>query len=227
MSTAMCTTPRGCINFDDHLTAVYALNAMRPYALLFFVLALQLCAVPMASTDIVKNAARELKHESTAEDVEYADLSNGFASFNSEGDKMAAEMFNPHGKNLHANNLQSSEVDDDPNAACAPEDYPKLDDWITQGGIVVVILGMLVSFWGLALVCDHYFCAALIIMCEETKIPEDVAGATVMAIGTSAADVMISVISLFVQQSTLGLGTIIGITRVYTISCDISFIFVN
>jgi hypothetical protein len=37
-----------------------------------------------------------------------------------------------------------------------------------------------------------------------------VAGATIMAIGTSFADLMISVIALFVSKSTVGLGTIVG-----------------
>lgn len=36
------------------------------------------------------------------------------------------------------------------------------------------------------------------------------AGATIMAIGTSFGDLMISVIALFVEKSTVGLGTIIG-----------------
>jgi hypothetical protein len=35
---------------------------------------------------------------------------------------------------------------------------------------------MVMCFWGLALVCDHYFCSALMILCEETGIPENVAG---------------------------------------------------
>ena len=56
---------------------------------------------------------------------------------------------------------------------------------------MLIIFVMLLSFWGLAFVCDHYFCSSLMVLCEERGIPENVAGATVMAIGTSAADLMI------------------------------------
>ena len=85
-----------------------------------------------------------------------------------------------------------------------------VDQWIHDGGWVIILLGMIQCIWGLARVCDHYFCSSLRVVCDVWKIPDNVVGATVMAIGTSAADLFISMISLFHSKSTLGLGTIIG-----------------
>jgi K+-dependent Na+/Ca+ exchanger-like protein len=82
--------------------------------------------------------------------------------------------------------------------------------WVTSGGIIAIVYGISQCFFGLATVCEEYFCPALEILCEELHIPEDVAGATFMAIGSSAGDLIISVLALFLMRSTIGLGTIIG-----------------
>lgn len=42
------------------------------------------------------------------------------------------------------------------------------------------------------------------------NIPDDVAGATLMATGASAPELLASCMSLFVTHSSLGLGTIVG-----------------
>lgn len=86
----------------------------------------------------------------------------------------------------------------------------KVSTWILDGGFLLYFLLLVPCFWGLAFVCEDYFCSSLRILCEELKVPDDVAGATFMAIGTSAADLIISTVSLLVFRSTLGLGTIIG-----------------
>ena len=152
-----------------------------------------------------------------ADGLMYADTTSiGFGAITATTDALHVSIYNDDGNSIYtytlAGSTSSEDEEDDGNSACTA-DEDEVEDvpaWIWQGGVIVFIIGMLICFWGLALVCDHYFCAALIILCEETKIPDDVAGATVMAIGTSAADLMISVISLFVQESTVGLGTIIG-----------------
>ncbi len=172
------------------------------------------------------NLSESLRSESAAASgLMYADTSSiGFGAVTATADALSVTLYNSDGNSIYTYTrtsstslLSSSEEDeeDDGNSACTSgedgeDEKAEIADWIWQGGVILFIIGMLFCFWGLALVCDHYFCAALIILCEETKIPDDVAGATVMAIGTSAADLMISVISLFVQESTVGLGTIIG-----------------
>lgn len=65
-------------------------------------------------------------------------------------------------------------------------------------------------FWGLAAVCEEYFVPALNILCEELNVPEDVAGATFMAAGASSPEMFTSFIALFVDHSTLGVGTVVG-----------------
>ena len=96
------------------------------------------------------------------------------------------------------------------NEICDATDDNPVSQFFYDGGVLLILVGLVQCFWGLARVCEHYFCSGLRIMCEELKIPDDVAGATFMAIGSSAADLIISVIALFVFKSTIGLGTIIG-----------------
>lgn len=81
----------------------------------------------------------------------------------------------------------------------------EIQDWIKNGGFIILILVCIQSFFGLAHVCDEFFCPSLEILCEEFDISDDIAGATFMAIGTSAGDLMISVLSLFVSKSNLGI----------------------
>ena len=94
--------------------------------------------------------------------------------------------------------------------SCLDLDHEVAPAWVADGGFVILVLVLIQCFWGLARVCEYYFCAALKILCEVYKVPDDVAGATFMARGSSAADLIISVISLIVFKSTIGLGTIVG-----------------
>lgn len=96
------------------------------------------------------------------------------------------------------------------NGSCAVKSSSDVESWIYEGGIILIVFGTLNCFWGLANVCEEYFCPALRILCEECSIPDSVAGATIMAMGTSMGDLLISLLALFVSHSTVGLGTIIG-----------------
>ena len=51
---------------------------------------------------------------------------------------------------------------------------------------------------------------ALNIISEYFKIPDDIAGATLMAAGASSPELLCTIISLFITHSSLGLGTIVG-----------------
>ena len=79
-----------------------------------------------------------------------------------------------------------------------------------KGAIVLHLVGMLYMFAGLSIVCDEYFCAALEAMVEYWKIQPDVAGATFMAAGGSAPELAASVMGVFVADSDVGFGTIVG-----------------
>ena len=57
---------------------------------------------------------------------------------------------------------------------CDGGEGEELPIWIKNGGFILVFLGMIVLFWALAEVCDHYFVASLLVLCEEKKIPDNV-----------------------------------------------------
>ena len=100
--------------------------------------------------------------------------------------------------------LALAKADDDEEEAVAP--------WIARGGYVLLIVGVLASFWGLAVVVEDFFVPALNIMCERNGITEDVAGATLLAAGCNAPELISSVIDCFLQHSTDGTGTVVGST---------------
>ncbi|XP_013773501.1 sodium/potassium/calcium exchanger 3-like [Limulus polyphemus] len=99
---------------------------------------------------------------------------------------------------------------------CIPpsiQDFP--DDFFTQserlrGGIVIHFL-LTIYFCGiLAIICDDYFVPSLEVICDALTIPSDIAGATFMAIGSSAPELFSSIIGVFVTEGDIGVGTIVG-----------------
>lgn len=76
--------------------------------------------------------------------------------------------------------------------------------------ILAHILGVIYMFAGLAVICDDYFVSALEEMCDRWEIDEDVAGATFMAAGGSAPELFTSIMGVFVAESDVGFGTIVG-----------------
>jgi len=59
--------------------------------------------------------------------------------------------------------------------------------------------------------CRFYrFVPALNVIAQWKDIPDDVAGATLMAGGASIPELFASFVSLFVTHSALGVGTIVG-----------------
>jgi K+-dependent Na+/Ca+ exchanger-like protein len=82
--------------------------------------------------------------------------------------------------------------------------------WVNNGGIILILIGLVIMFWSLAIICEEYFVPALHILCVELKIADDIAGATFMAAGASSPELFISFLGLFVQNSTIGVGTLLG-----------------
>ena len=66
------------------------------------------------------------------------------------------------------------------------------------------------TFMGLAIICDVYFEASLEAITDALKLKDDVAGATFMAAGGSAPELSTSVLGVFVAESDVGIGTIVG-----------------
>jgi Ca2+/Na+ antiporter len=108
---------------------------------------------------------------------------------------------------FHINFVFAGEDDD---SKCEDESDSDVAPWIANGGFAILVVALLISFWGLAIVCEDYFVPALNILCDDYKIPDDVAGATLMAAGNSSPEFFSVIISLFITHTTLGVGTAIG-----------------
>lgn len=77
--------------------------------------------------------------------------------------------------------------------------------------ILLNVIILLISFYLLAIICDRYFVNSLDSIADKLHMNSDMAGATLMAIGTSAPELFISFISLFQPgNESIGAGTIVG-----------------
>ncbi|PIP65600.1 sodium:proton exchanger [Candidatus Peregrinibacteria bacterium CG10_big_fil_rev_8_21_14_0_10_49_16] len=77
--------------------------------------------------------------------------------------------------------------------------------------VTIYILGLLVSFYLLAKICEEWFVESLDIIAKRLKLSHDVAGATLMAVGSSAPEFFTALIALTKAGSeNIGAGTIVG-----------------
>lgn len=93
------------------------------------------------------------------------------------------------------------------------DEYP--DDLFTlkdkqQGAVILHVLGLSYMFLALAIVSDEFFIPTLEVITEEFDVSKDVAGATFMAAGGSAPELFTSLIGVFIANSNVGFGTIVG-----------------
>jgi len=78
--------------------------------------------------------------------------------------------------------------------------------------IILWILGLFLTFYLLALVVEVYFVETLEIISKRLKLSSDIAGATFMAVGSSAPELFVAILALFrvQEQQSMGAGTIVG-----------------
>jgi len=79
--------------------------------------------------------------------------------------------------------------------------------------IVLYILALLLSFYILAKVCDEYFVESLDIISKKWKMSSDAAGATLMAVGSSAPELFVALFAIISPEKgseALGVGNIVG-----------------
>jgi K+-dependent Na+/Ca+ exchanger-like protein len=77
--------------------------------------------------------------------------------------------------------------------------------------VILYILGLVIIFYLLAKICDQYFVSSLDVISKKLRLSEDVAGATLMAIGSSAPEFFTAVFAIFKAGSEqVGAGTIVG-----------------
>jgi len=96
-----------------------------------------------------------------------------------------------------------------PNSSSVLPSFPDLESNKATATIFFGII-TLYMFLGLAIVCDSFFECSLSAICESLKLKDDVAGATFMAAGGSAPELMTSVMGVFLSRSDVGFGTIVG-----------------
>ncbi|CAJ1370337.1 unnamed protein product [Effrenium voratum] len=68
---------------------------------------------------------------------------------------------------------------------------------------------ILYLFWSMAHVCDIHFVRTIEVICERFHIPDDVAGATLMALGCNGPELALNTINIF-QPSSIGVGAVVG-----------------
>lgn len=77
--------------------------------------------------------------------------------------------------------------------------------------LLFYLIGLVVIFYLLAVVCDEFFVESLDLISQRLKLTPDVAGATFMAIGSSAPEFFTALIAVFRAGSEdIGSGTIVG-----------------
>ncbi|XP_043411427.1 sodium/potassium/calcium exchanger 5 [Prionailurus bengalensis] len=80
----------------------------------------------------------------------------------------------------------------------------------TDGGIVIYFLIILYMFMAVSIVCDEYFLPSLEIISESLGLSQDVAGATFMAAGSSAPELVTAFLGVFITKGDIGISTILG-----------------
>ncbi len=76
----------------------------------------------------------------------------------------------------------------------------------------IYLIVLLLSFYLLAKVCDDYFVESLDEIAAKLKLSSDAAGATLMAVGSSAPELFVAIISVVHPggHEQIGMGTIVG-----------------
>lgn len=78
--------------------------------------------------------------------------------------------------------------------------------------VLGAIIALIISFYLLAEISDRYFVVSLDRISEKLGMSHDMAGATLMAIGSSAPELFVAIIAIFKPggHAEIGIGTIVG-----------------
>jgi K+-dependent Na+/Ca+ exchanger-like protein len=77
---------------------------------------------------------------------------------------------------------------------------------------------ILYMFYCMAAICDEYLVPAVDKICERFHIPEDVAGATLVAFACNGPELLTNVCAIFLTKSSVGMGTIVG-SAIFNVLC--------
>ncbi|CAD7923613.1 unnamed protein product [Amoebophrya sp. A120] len=95
------------------------------------------------------------------------------------------------------------------------EEQPQSGGGILRWGWWLVIAYM---FYAQATICDEYFVQSIKVVVETFGIPEDVAGATLMALGCNGPELFTNFIAIFITHNDVGVGTIVG-SEIFNLLC--------
>ncbi|KAI5607829.1 sodium/potassium/calcium exchanger 5 precursor, partial [Silurus asotus] len=79
-----------------------------------------------------------------------------------------------------------------------------------DGGIVIYFIIIFYMLLAVSVVCDEYFIPSLEVISDRLGLSQDVAGATFMAAGSSAPELVTAFLGVFVTKGDIGVSTIVG-----------------
>ncbi|XP_048886476.1 sodium/potassium/calcium exchanger 5 [Brienomyrus brachyistius] len=79
-----------------------------------------------------------------------------------------------------------------------------------DGGIVIYFIIIFYMLLAVSIICEDYFLPSLEVISERLGLSQDVAGATFMAAGSSAPELVTAFLGVFVTKGDIGLSTIVG-----------------
>ncbi|GCB71873.1 hypothetical protein scyTo_0006102 [Scyliorhinus torazame] len=90
-----------------------------------------------------------------------------------------------------------------------PEGFFTLEER-KEGGIIIHFIIILYMLLAIDIVCEDYFLPSLEVISECLGLTPDVAGATFMAAGSSAPELVTAFLGVFVTKGDIGVSTIVG-----------------
>uniref|UniRef100_A0A6B2FZ67 Sodium/potassium/calcium exchanger 3 (Trinotate prediction) n=1 Tax=Myxobolus squamalis TaxID=59785 RepID=A0A6B2FZ67_MYXSQ len=118
--------------------------------------------------------------------------------------------------NLEKENILNNDIVDFNNESCIPSSITQFPTDIFENSNYPKIISIfhlavaLYIFWAIAILCEHYFVPCLENLSSLFNIRDDIAGATLMAIGGSMPELFVSIIGVFITKGDIGTGTILG-----------------
>lgn len=97
----------------------------------------------------------------------------------------------------------------------ASPDLHSADTDTSRWGWWLVIAYM---FYAQATICDEYLVEAIKVIVSRFQIPEDVAGATLLALACNGPELFTNGIAIFITHSDLGVGTVVG-SEIFNLLC--------
>lgn len=76
--------------------------------------------------------------------------------------------------------------------------------------VIFALIGLLVVFCALCIVCDEHLVPAVQVFIEQFEVPEEVAAVTLVAFGSAAPEILLNTVSAVEKSSSLSLPAVLG-----------------